>query len=847
MITLYQEFRYGLRRLAHNPGFTIFSVLVLGLSIGISTAIFTVVDSTMLGRLPVKDPQQLIIMYSTARSLGGIPGKGFNYPGYSDENSSVSFSYRSFEYFRAGSHVLSTVFAFAPLGRAWFDSGKVVIGVNREAILATGEMVSGGYFPGLGIRATPGRLITEEDEKGDSPVAVINYDLWSQRFGRSPTVVGETLVVKSIVYTIVGVAPRGFYGLVEGKRADFWVPLSTKRPSLTCWGAPARSLEEPYWRGLAVMGRLRPGIARAKARAEIEQLYRRSITDVADLPLKPEIPSLELLPGSHGLSVVGKQLSESLIILMAMAGMLLLIGCVNVSTVLLARAVARKKETAICLALGASRVRLIRPLVIESAILACLGAALGLLLTTWGSRMLALSLADIVQSEGLSVPEPHLDATILIFAAGITTFAGILYCFAPAWWASRVDIVLALKNDSITPVAGVPERLWLTKPLLVGQVILSLVLLVGAGLFLRTLRNLLHEDLGFDPGHLLVFSVSPMNNSSMSPTQIDQYLRLQEQLEALPGVQAVTSSLLPPLSSGGAIVPVSIMSQGNVSPQPKIVRFNFVGPGFFKTMRMALLAGRDVERRDDRTSSKIVVADETFVKRILSNMDPLGQQFRIWSEVMLVGVVKNAKQWALREEAQPTIYLPYTQMPGFGDFKGIYFEIRTLGNPVASVSAVRNVIRQVSPDLALGDLGTETQWINQSLAQERIFMQIGSIFGLLALFLVSIGLGGNLSYSVTTRTHEIGIRMAIGAKGGQILWMVLQQNLVLLAFGIIIGVPAAIGASRLIAHQLYGVEPTDLATFGATTLILTFVVLIASFVPARRAYRLDPARALRHE
>ena len=844
-----QDLRYGLRQLGRSPGFTLAVVLSLALGIGANTAIFSLIDAVMLRMLPVKSPERLVLLNWVSQKR---PAAMVVQSGYSDSDethwSCSSFAYPSFEEFRNHNQSFSSLFGFISLDRA-------NINIDGQASLAEGELVTGDYFSGLGVSAILGRAITTDDEKPSAPrVAVISYGYWSRQFGSSPAVIGKHVEIKTVPFTIVGVAPPEFFGIQPGRAVEFWAPL-VDDPKLLPWsGGSTPDNRSPFtsrdWWWLTMMARLKPGVTEQQANTELDVLFQQSISAAAGASARPETtPHVELQPASGGLTYLRSQFSKPLQILMTVVAVVLLIACANVATLLVGCSAARQKEVAVRLSLGASRARLLRQLLTESVFLAGLGGALGILFANWGSRFLL-----VLRSTG-GEPlhfETQMDGKVLGFTVVVSLLTGILFGLVPALGTTRVELTPALKMGA-GAVAFVTQktRLALGKTLVVFQVALSLLLLIGAGLFVRTLQNLQNQNLGFDRRQLLLFAMDPTQNGYQGQRLVDFYGRVLERLQVLPGALNATASTNPLLANWQSHWPVSIEGRKGDPAQDMGADWNNVGPSFFETMGIRLLLGRGIEWRDTSTSPRVAVVNEAFANRFLDGGNPIGHGFRFdklekSEEVYeIVGLVQDAKYAQLRNAPRPTVYLPYSQMPM--PLNGIHFEVRTAGDPLALVPSVRRVVRDLDSNVPLSDLKTQTEQIAETIVQERLFAQLSSFFGALAVLLACIGLYGLMGYIVTRQTAEIGIRRALGAERLDIFGMVMRKVLVMVVFGVCIGVPAALAATRLISSYLFGLKATDPLTMILCSLLMLAVAALAGYFPARRAAKVDPLVALRYE
>ncbi len=867
MGTLIQDLRYGLRMLAKNPGFTTVAVVTLALGIGANTAIFSLIDAVLLKMLPVQNPQQLVLLDWASH---GWPNdimhslSGNAYQDKSGRSTSTSFSYAAYEQIRDRNQVFSGVLALAA------SESPLNIGYKGEPGRADGELVSGTFFPTLGIQPILGRALTPDDDRiGASPAAVISYGYWERRFGRDPAILGRTITVNSVPFSIVGVSPPEFYGVQPGRAVEVWLPLHTQPQVEPNWspeppGEEAGTVPQPAaaslfeardnWWAL-IMGRLKPGVSEQQVRAEMDVLLQQSMAaDVKPTTKAETIPHLGLESGSKGLDYLRGEFSEPLLILMTVVGLVLLIACANVANLLLARATSRQKEIAVRLAIGAGRWRLVRQLLTESVLLAALGGVLGLVLAFWGTDLLVALMASGRQPISLSVTP---DLRVLAFTVAVSLLTGVLFGLSPALRNTRVDLTPALKESAGT-LPGVTQgkrglRLGLGKALVVTQVALSLLLLVGAGLFVRTLTNLENVNMGFNQRNLLLFGIDPTQDGYKGQRLADFYRELTRRLEALPGVRSVTMSSNTLIAGGVTIDGVYIQGY---TPKPgerddQLETYvNAVGPRFFETMGIPLILGRGIGGGDTDRAPRAAVVNEKFVRQYLGGENPLGRRFgfgdkKTSGDIEIIGVAADAKYSDLRKEVPPTVYAPSLQDLKFRG--ATHFEVRTAGDPLEMAPAVRRVARDLDPNLALYEVKSEVEQIDQAVFQERLFARLTSFFGMLAALLACVGVYGIMAFAVTRRTREIGIRMALGASRREILQMVLRETLLLVAIGTAAGILIALGAVRLIASLLYGLKPADPLTIAVATLLMLAAAALAGYVPARRASRVDPMVALRYE
>jgi predicted permease len=819
---LFQDLQYGFRMLRRSPGFTATAVLSLALGIGVNTAVFTVIDAVLLKMLPVKNPEELVQIMNVSPN---------------DRRPNAAFSYPTFERLR-DRQLVRGMFASAGL--------RLNATVDGQAEPARGQLVSGSFFTVLGVQPVIGRTFTADDDRvpGGHPVAVISHGYWKRRFALDPSVVGKGIALNAKPFAIIGVTPPDFFGIQVGDSTDFWIPMMMQ-------GEFDRlALNNPDYWWLEIVARLDPAVPREQSQAGLNLAYRHALAEMrgGDPSRARERPEnqrrIELDPAGRGLGNIRRQVSTPLMVVMAVVGLVLLIACANVAGLQLARSIARRKEIGVRIALGASRLRLVRQLMTESVLLALIGGAFGFALAAWGAGLL-VSLV----SEGLPLSirfEPS--ARIFAFSSLVSLITGALFGLAPALQATRADVSATIKEQTGAP-GGMP-RFRLGKVLVVLQVAVSLILIVGAGLLIRTLQNLKGVDVGFHRGNVLVLTVSPALAGYQNLQFAAVYRRLLERVEAIPGVRVASIARFSLLTRG--LWRTNLMVQGYAPGRDENIATgaNLVGPKFFQMMGVPMLMGREFGPEDNEKSAKVAVVSEALARRYFGSANPVGRRIGITrnqtpASLEIVGVVKDTKYNSVREETPPMVYVPYLQSPmPLGDLK---LHVRTVGDPTALVSALRREIQAVDKNLAVYDIRTLEEQVDQSLFAERLFVMLSSSFGLLALLLASIGLYGVMSYTVTRRTGEIGIRMALGAGRGKVLWLLLWDTLVLVLVGAALGIPAALAAGGVISSQLYGLTPGDPATISAATLVMAAVALLAGYLPARRASRVDPLVALRHE
>jgi predicted permease len=838
------DFRLALRQLRKSPAFTAVAVLSLAVGIGANTAIFTLVNDFLLRSLPVRNPGELVLFRLTEGVRGRLSRAGENNGGIdpvTGRGTSSSFSLVMFERFRARHAALSEIFAFAP-----FSQVNILVDGQPE-VAATAQFVSGNYHSGLGVPAALGRTLVLDDERSTAmEVAVISDRYWGRRFDRDPAVLGKVIQINRVPTTIVGVTPPGFAGAMQaGESPDVSVSIAHHLRF-----QPARiGRAQPWYWWIRIMGRLAPGATAAQASAELEPVFQQAaregwLAGVSLDKVPARIPDDSLLaadPGAQGENDMRRQYARPLRMLMGLASLVLAAACANVANLLLARGAARRREIALRLALGASRIRIVRQLLAESVLLASAGAALGTALA-WLTRDLLLALRPFGNSQVvLALP---LDARVL--SVTVATAAATALCFglAPALRATRVDLTTEFQGGTRAPVGGSRSRL--SQALMVVQIALSLVLLVTAGLFARTLGNLAGIDAGFNRRGLVLFAVDATSAGYPREQVAALHARIQDRLARIPGVRAVTFSSNPLLSRTRQNKRISVLGRPVPAGAPLAVNVNGLAPNFFAAMELPIVLGRGFAETDDDSRPKVVVVNQAFARMYFGGEQPLGRQIKFDSpnddsRAEVVGVARDAKYTDLRGETPPTVYLSARQqIDGNANFA------LRLGAPAAGVlSAIRAAVREVDATLPVLNLRTQEEQIDRLHSQERLFARLSGFFGVLALALASVGLYGLMSYAVLRRTAEIGLRMALGARRVQVLRMILRESLALICLGLALGIAAAVAASRLVSSMLFGLSVTDPLTYCVAALVLAAVALLASFLPAHRASRVDPMVAFR--
>jgi predicted permease len=830
-----QDVRYALRMFGRTPGFTAVVVITLALGIGANTAVFSLINAALLKMLPVKDPQQLVQFIKIRPTDGEIDG----------------FSYPEFERFRRETQTFSGLLGFASLG-------DVNVEVNGHGEIANGQLVSSNYFSTLGVSAILGRTIQPADDQS-STVAVISYKYWRERLAADPAVVGEKILINNYPFTIIGVTPPEFFGLQPGQPIDVSVPLkmiAPLRPEYAMIGTPYDVLTWPARSAFLVMGRLQPGVTALTAAARMEPSFRNAMNDeamaiagtVLDTPRERENRQkarLQLTAGGRGLAALRERFSKPLWILMAAVGLLLLIACANVATLLLARAQFRQHEMAARLVLGARRLRLMQQLITEGILLALAGGVLGIILAFWASGSLMAVMKHMGTPIVLSV-QP--DLRVLGFTLVISVLTAILFGLIPAWRLVRTDMGLSPNVRGAGQSVG---RSHTTKALIALQVAASLVLMVGAGLLVRSLQNLKNFYPGFRTDNVLLFDVNARLLGYTVPQTNALYRRLIDQIDALPGIRRTSFSMNSPFSGGfGEASPTIEGYQPASGSAPLITGLNTLGPHYFETLETPVLLGRDFTGYDSANAPKVAIINQRLAHDIFGDTSPIGRRLSIptfagdKSWYSIVGVVADAKSEDLREAVKPMIYVPTEQtvVPA-----GVTFEVRTARDAAAEAPGVLRAVAQVDGRLSLSGMKTLSDQMDDSLLQERLVASLAGLFGILAVLLASVGLYGVMAYTVSRKTNEIGIRIALGSGRIQIAGMILREALLMVLAGLVLGIPAALATARLMRSQLYGLGPYDPMTLLFAVGLMTGVAVLACYPPATRAMRIDPMAALRYE
>lgn len=830
---LYYDLRFAIRSLRRNPGLAIVASLSLALGIGANTAIFSVMDALMLRALPVADPGQLVLF-----GEGRMSGVTNNFPHRNQELFSRTF----YQELQTRHDIFSDVAAVESM------SGEVharFSGTNTELEPVRMQLVSGSYFTMLHVQGAAGRMLTPEDDRtpGGALVAVMRYGYWQHRFNRNPAIVGRSLSLNGAVFTVVGVAAPEFFGTEVGRAPDLWAPLAAQ-PQVQPW------LDKPFdaqTQSLWLIGRMKTGVKVSQAQAYINVEFHQWLHKLAgSFPSAERVADMQqahvkLTSAARGISGLRRKFSRPLEILMVLVGLVLLIACANVANLLLAQAGARRREIAVRVAIGAQRKRLISQLLSESLLLAMIGGSLGLLVAIGGGHLLLAMVSRAPEPVSLKV---GLSVSMLSFTVVVSLLTGLLFGIAPALRMSTGDAGSALRaGKGLTPSKSQGR---LGSMLVAGQVSLAFFLLIGAALFITTFQNLEQASTGFEKDRVLLVQLNGDSVQARGPTLMSLYRRLEARIQALPGVRAASFSMLT-FDEGQWNSPVWPKGLSHTETHAKSFSGNRVGAQYFEALETPIVAGRAFGPQDMPKSPSVAIINQTMARDLYPNGSALGQHFALGDhdDFEIVGVVKDAKYQSVRESSVGMffVYNGQEQSPdGFNDLV-----VRAQGRPTALIGEIRAAIRAENPNLAIGSAVTLAEVVDRSLAEEKLLAHLAGFFGVLALLLSSMGLYGVISYSVSSRTHEIGIRMALGALPKRVLGQILRESLVLVALGLAAGVPAALACGHIVSSQLYGVKADNPMLMIGTAIVLVATALGAAFFPARRAAHLDPVGTLRQE
>ena len=848
---LAQDFRYGVRTMLRNRTFTALAALSLALGIGANTAIYSFMDSILLRSLPVGDPASLVVVKWHAKPfafgrratngsefvLRSISGTFYDEP---DGKSGLIFPFPAFERLQQVSEpVLSSIFGY-------FRAGRMNVIVKGSAELATGQYVSGDFFRGLAVVPAAGRLMMADDDRaGAPPVAVISRGYSERRFGGAAHAAGQSILINNLPFTVIGVAPSEFFGVDPAVVPDVYLPLHSV---LLFDPESARMFigQNYYW--LQIMGRLRPGVSLAQAEAALASPFAQWVAPTASNDQeRANLPILRLGEGAGGLDTLRRQYSKPLYVLLAMVGLILAIACANTANLLLARATARRREIALRLSLGAGRFRVIRQLLTESVLLASISGALGIFIAVNGMRVLTALLAN--GREGFTL-HAELNWRVLAVTLGLSVLCGLLFGLAPALESTRPALMPSLKDRIAWPrtrASGAFPHMSLTQMLVVAQIAISLLMLVAAGLFVRTLSNLHSIPLGFNRENVLLFELNAPQAGYTESRAAAFYGDLRRRLSGIPGVRHATLSH-ESLIRAGTGYGNTLTIDGR--PTPRDTRVLLTGPAFFTTMQIPMLRGREIDESD---RLPVAVVSDLFARACCDGDAAIGRHIRLARpgqrpvDLEIVGVAAPVRYGPLKDDVPPVIYLPYPPIAEAVRLRGMTYALRTEGDPLSFVSTVREIVHDADGRVPVTNFKSQAADIDQTINQEIVFARLCTAFAILALVISSVGLYATMAYTVARRTNEIGIRMALGARRDVVIWMVLREVCALAALGLAISVPTAVGASRLVESFLFNMKPNDPRTLAAAVAILLGAALLAGYGPARRASRVDPMIALRHE
>jgi predicted permease len=838
---LRQDFVYGVRLLAKSPGFTTVAVLSLALGIGANTAIFSLIDTVLLKMLPVKDPQQLV-------SLTDPTNAGVNIGTSTGERGLLSN--REFEALRDRTQTFSGMFA----AQSDSDRNNASIDGKPPEELQT-SLVSGAYFTVLGAGAAIGRTFTAADEHGpgSAPYTVISYDFWQRRFGGSPAVLDTHIRIGKADLSVIGVAQPHFLGETVGSAPDLWIPLDMQPQVMPgrMWleDDPAYIAAKVMW--LHVIGRLKPGVSRKQAQANADVVFKQVVAEEFSKisASNPDILKQNLLlhDAANGVSSLRGNFADPLYVLMAFVALVLVIACANVANLLLARATSRQKEMGVRLALGAGRARIIRQFLTESLTLSVAGGLLGSVFAVYGVQLLV---AMVRGRSGAMVVDARPDPRVLAFTIGVSLLTGLIFGLAPAWRSAAVNVSSTLKEAG-RGMTGSAAKIGAGKILVVGQIALSVMLLIGAGWFVRTLRNLESVNLGYPRDKILLVRVDFLAAGYKDARLPIVYNEVRDRLARIPGVRAVSYSengLFSGTESGDRITVEGYHSNNR---RDLSARFDQAGPDYFHSVGVPILLGRDLGPQDVESAEPVCVVNQTFAKFYFGKQSPIGKHVTdefpdTRKTFVIVGVAGDARDHSLRRDVDRRFYLSAQQK--LGEFPpALNFEIRTYGDAAAVIQAARKAILALDPALPIESSKRLVELVDANMRQERIIAQLSTVFGGLALLLAAIGLYGVLSYAVAQRTNEIGVRMALGAQRSTVIRMVLRETAALIVIGLAVGVPASLACARLVQTTLFGLKAADPLTLGAAIGIMIAVAVASGYLPARRASRVDPLIALRYE
>ena len=835
-----QDIRYGYRTMAANKAFSALAVLSLALGIGANTAIYSFMESILLRSLPVADPESLMVLNWHSRPprdgkdsvhvMHGI--QGMAWPGDKGEMVLGIFPYAAFETLREENPVFSTLFGYC-------SGHNKTLAIRGQATSAGTEYVTGEYFRGLAVSPAAGRLINPEDDRpGAAPVAVISFATSQNRFGGPSNAIGQPILVDNVPFTVIGVAAPEFFGVDPAAAPDLYLPLHAN--ALVDGARAARLYADGNFYWIEMMGRLRPGVSMAQAQAALAPRFHQWVATTATTDgERAKLPALILNPGAAGLGSLRRQYSKPLYVLLTMVGLILAIACANIANLLLARAAARRREMAVRLSLGAGRFRVVRQLLTESVMLASLGGALGILFAIWGVRWLTLLFSNGRENFTLHA---ELNWNVLGVTAALSVVCGLLFGLVPAIQSTRPDVMPTLKDGR----GGGPRRR-AQHVLVVAQIAISFLILVAAGLFVRTLNHLHSIQLGYARENILLFSLNAAQVGHRPPEIVTFYGDLRKRLESIPGVSSATLSQSSIISAGRVGSPIhGTMNIGAVTIEDAQVLT--AGPRYLTTMKIPILAGREIDDRDQPGSTPVAVISEGLARTYFGHDNPVGRRITLLEEkrdLEIVGVSANLRYGDPKdeEESPAIVFVAVSQFSG----DRMTYALHTASDPLKYVNSVREMVREADSRIPVTNVATQAAEIDRTISREITFAKLCTGFAILALLTACVGLYGTMTYSVARQTGEIGIRMALGAQRGAVVWMVLRRVLILAAVGLAISVPAALSASKLVESFLFETQPNDPGTLALASVVLLMAAILAGYAPARRASRIDPLAALRHD